>query len=108
MSTTFIKKEEDFVCERCGAEIVGNGFTNHCPKCLWSKHVDVYPGDRKASCGGMMRPIEFLKEKEGYVLVHECVKCAHRKRNKMAPEDDFDIALEIPKQLSSKDTKISY
>ena len=27
----------------------GNGYTNHCPKCLWSKHVDINPGDRGAN-----------------------------------------------------------
>lgn len=100
MSTKFIKNKEDFVCEHCGAEIVGNGFTNHCSKCLYSKHVDIYPGDRAAACGGLMEPVEFLKEKEGYVIVHKCVKCGHKKRNKMSEGDDFDIALTIGRPAS--------
>lgn len=98
MSLKFIKNKEDFVCEHCKAEVVGNGFTNHCPKCLWSKHVDVNPGDRAALCGGQMEPVEFLKEKENYVLVHKCVKCGYTKRNKMATNDDFDIAVKIVKK----------
>jgi hypothetical protein len=31
-------------------------YRNHCPACLWSKHVDVQPGDRAATCRGLMRP----------------------------------------------------
>lgn len=36
----FTRVIEDFICENCGTEVKGNGYTNHCPKCLWSKHVD--------------------------------------------------------------------
>ncbi len=98
MSLKFIKNKEDFTCENCGANVSGNGFTNHCPKCLYSKHVDIYPGDRAAACGGLMKPVEFLKEKEGYVLVHKCIKCGYTKRNKMSPDDDFDTAVKIIKK----------
>jgi hypothetical protein len=79
----FIKNTEDFKCEHCGHEVKGNGFTNHCPACLWSKHVDVNPGDRAAKCGGMMRPIRVELEKQDYIIIHECQKCGHSKRNKM-------------------------
>ena len=33
-----IKNKEDFICENCGAFVVGTGYTSHCPQCLWSKH----------------------------------------------------------------------
>ena len=52
----FQKRVEDFCCENCGTEVTGNGYTNHCPKCLYSKHVDINPGDRLNSCGSMMKP----------------------------------------------------
>ena len=43
----FIRREENFVCEVCGAKVKGTGYTNHCPQYLWSKHVDkLIPGDR--------------------------------------------------------------
>lgn len=87
----FQKNKEDFVCEHCGHEVKGNGYTNHCPACLWSKHVDVNPGDRAATCGGMMKPIRVELEKQEYIITHECVKCGHSKRNKMAEDDDFDV-----------------
>lgn len=99
MSQKFIKKVEDFVCENCGASVTGNGFTNHCPKCLWSKHVDISPGDRKSDCHGLMK-LHFVElEKNNYILTHKCVKCGHMKRNKMSKDDDFDVALKSVKQL---------
>lgn len=98
MSTTFIKRVEDFDCEKCGAHVTGNGFTNHCPKCLWSKHVDVYPGDRGSVCGGLMKLIKIENVKNKYILTHECVTCGYTKRNEMSPDDDFDVALRSVKQ----------
>ena len=53
----FQKHTEDFTCEHCGAFLQGNGYTNHCSRCLWSKHVDNSPGDRANSCRGLMKPI---------------------------------------------------
>jgi rubrerythrin len=89
MSQTFIKNEEDFTCGHCGSGVKGNGYTNHCPKCLWSKHVDVNPGDRAATCGGLMRPISFEQKGGEINLIHECVVCGYQKRNKLAPADDL-------------------
>jgi len=52
------KVMEDFVCEVCGEKVIGNGVTDHCPKCLWGKHVDEeVPGDRASMCKGLMQPI---------------------------------------------------
>ena len=94
----FIKNIEDFTCENCGFEVKGNGYTNHCPKCLWSKHVDINPGDRRSDCGGLMEPIKVEKEKQEYILVNKCVKCGFMKRNKLSLDDDFDIAVKVMKQ----------
>jgi rubrerythrin len=95
MSKKFQKKVEDFTCEHCGKEVKGNGFTNHCPYCLWSKHVDINPGDRLATCGGMMKPIMVEMEKQEYILTHQCEKCGYTKRNKLSPDDDFDEVTNI-------------
>jgi hypothetical protein len=49
-----------FRCERCGTVVVpvtNGSYRNHCPACLWSKHVDVRPGDRAGACRGPMRPV---------------------------------------------------
>ena len=34
----FQRHVEDFECEHCGAFVEGDGYTNHCPACLWCKH----------------------------------------------------------------------
>lgn len=95
MSSTFIRTTEDFICENCGREVKGNGYTNHCPYCLYSKHVDVNPGDRAADCGGLMKPVAVELRKGERIIIHECVKCGYRKPNRAAPEDDFEVILRI-------------
>ncbi|HEY4522084.1 MAG TPA: RNHCP domain-containing protein [Candidatus Paceibacterota bacterium] len=83
----FQRRIEDFTCEHCRALVLGNGYTNHCPVCLWSKHVDIHPGDRKAACGGLMRPLRLEGASPDYVLVHRCESCAIEKRNMVSSED---------------------
>ncbi|KKS64475.1 MAG: hypothetical protein UV40_C0004G0012 [Parcubacteria group bacterium GW2011_GWA1_42_7] len=94
-SKKFQRKKEDFVCEKCGFNVKGTGYTNHCPKCLWSKHVDVNPGDRLSECGGMMEPAEIEMKEGEYVIIHRCVKCGFEKKNKAAEDDDFEEILRI-------------
>ena len=91
----FSRKIEDFVCEHCGAEVVGNGYTNHCPKCLWSKCVDVNPGDRASKCGGMMKPVAAEVSGDGYVITHKCEKCGKSKRQRAADDDSVDEIIKI-------------
>ena len=91
----FQRKIEDFVCEKCSTKVKGNGYTNHCPSCLWSKHVDVNPGDRVADCSGLMEPINVEIEKDEYIIIHQCKKCGHEKRNKSVSKDNFDEILRI-------------
>jgi predicted amidophosphoribosyltransferase len=95
MGQKFKRKIEDFVCENCGKEVKGNGFTNHCPHCLWSKHVDINPGDRESLCQELMEPIKVEKEGEEYILIHKCMKCGYEKRNKVSKEDNFEEILKI-------------
>jgi hypothetical protein len=91
----FLRKIEDFTCEHCGAAVKGQGYTNHCPVCLWSKHVDVFPGDRQAECQGMMGPVSIDVKRGQYLILHRCTKCGFEKRNKSAPDDDFEAILAI-------------
>ena len=52
---------DTFICKVCGRTVVpenaGSDHRNHCPNCLSSLHVDIEPGDRESSCGGIMEPI---------------------------------------------------
>lgn len=95
---------EGFLCGHCGAEVPPTAQTtprNHCPRCLWSMHVDRNPGDRANPCRGMMRPIGiYTHTKKQYVILHQCVKCGERVRSKAIlrdtnAADDFDIILEL-------------
>ena len=95
MSKRFQRRSERFVCRRCGAFVAGDGYTNHCPACLWSRHVDVHPGDRRETCRGMMEPVAVIEKRGSYVLLHRCMRCGAQKRNKTADDDDFDAVLRV-------------
>ncbi len=91
----FQRTIEDFVCENCRYKVTGNGYTNHCPKCLYSKHVDNNPGDRQASCHGLMAPIRVELDHGEYTIVHKCTKCGLERRNKAVPADDMDQIIKL-------------
>ncbi len=95
---TFKKNVENFVCEKCGEANVGNGFTNHCRKCLWSKHVDIDPGDRKETCGGMMEPVEVEIRNKEYRVKQRCQKCGFERWAPVTKEDNFEEILSISKK----------
>ena len=101
MSTPkFQRTIEDFVCEKCGHTVTGSGYTNHCPACLWSKHIDVQPGDRAERCGGMMEPVAVEGKSGEYRLLHHCLQCGFEKWNRAAKGDDFEVLLQITAQQS--------
>lgn len=91
----FIRNVEDFTCGHCGARVLGTGYTNHCPKCLWSKHVDNLPGDRANGCCGLMQPVNVEITPEGYDLIHHCERCGVTKRNKVADNDNREALAAI-------------
>lgn len=100
MTLQFKRTIEDFVCQNCGFEVEGSGYTNHCPQCLWSRHVDVFPGDRAEECGGMMEPVRVEKNGKEYNIIHKCQKCGADKRNKAVKEDNFDMLVQISAENS--------
>lgn len=92
----FIRHEEDFTCEHCGQEVVGSGYTNHCPNCLWSQHVDNLPGDRQNPCGGLMEPIGLELTGDKRQIIHYCQGCGIIKKNKVADSDNREAVLRLP------------
>ncbi len=94
-SKGFSKCVEDFVCANCKTSVKGNGFTNHCPNCLWSKHVDINPGDRNSRCSGMMEPIASIYATGRFTIAHKCIKCHTIKRVKSAYNDNPSLLLSI-------------
>lgn len=91
----FTRNIEDFICAHCNAHVSGNGYTNHCPHCLWSRHVDNNPGDRQSTCGGMMRPIGVETKNSEYIIIHKCEKCGKEIRQKASENDDIDAIIAI-------------
>lgn len=95
MARRFQRTVEDFACGHCGLEVQGDGYTNHCPRCLWSQHVDVNPGDRLAGCGGLMEPVAIEGTPGTYRILHRCQLCSAEKWNQASPADDFDALLAL-------------
>lgn len=103
--------KNEFICSHCSKTVaadfnIGTKNRNHCPKCLWSLHVDEkVAGDRKSDCKREMEPIglTFKKSMNKYdksgkgelMLVHCCVKCGKININRLAGDDDSDLILKI-------------
>ncbi len=95
MGRKFERKIEDFSCENCGTSVKGDGYTDHCPSCLYSKHVDINPGDRNCDCKGIMEPIAAEVKKDGYRIYYKCLECDYTHRVKSSPEDNFEAILPL-------------
>ena len=95
MAQDFMRVVEDFTCEHCGQSVEGDGYTNHCPKCLWSRHVDINPGDRAAACGAMMEPIGIEKKNGEIRIVHTCRECGIVRNNRRCDGDNEDLIIEL-------------
>lgn len=95
-------RSEEFRCRHCRAFVValpsGGRHRNHCPFCLYSRHVDdTTPGDRASACGGSMAPVgHFLRPKGEPVVVHRCLSCGQERHCRIAADDDFDLVLSLP------------
>lgn len=92
---------EEFKCGHCktfvGPPISGGRQRNHCPLCLYSKHVDHTPGDRKNECRSMMKPIGTAFRRNGeQVIVHECLGCGEVRYCRVAADDHMILCAELP------------
>lgn len=95
MGKKFERKIEDFLCENCGTLVKGDGYTDHCPSCLYSKHVDINPGDRGCECRGLMQPIAAEVSKDGYRIYYRCLDCGYTHRVRSSKEDSFEAILPL-------------
>lgn len=74
----FVRVKEDFVCGHCGEKVEGDGYTDHCPRCLWGKHVDAeIPGDRASDCRELMEPVGAVYQKDKFKIHYKCRACSH-------------------------------
>lgn len=110
----------DFICLNCqklvSESAIGTKNRNHCPFCLWSKHVDKKTaGDRASKCLGPMQPIGLTFKHEGFdkytgkpkqgeiMVVHLCTSCGKININRIAGDDDIKKILDLvnkPPRLS--------
>ena len=89
--------DEDFICENCQKEVKKLNYTarDHCPYCLYSKHLDINPGDRANKCHGLLKPIGIDKYKNTYKIIYKCLKCNETHKNIMATDDNFDLIINL-------------
>jgi hypothetical protein len=91
-----------FRCVNCRLDVPtdapGTQHRNHCPVCLWSRHVDDSPGDRAVAdeCGSGMEPIAIsVRGKGEWVLIHRCTGCGELKSNRSAGDDSPLLLLRL-------------
>jgi hypothetical protein len=105
-----------FTCLKCNfpvrSEIEFSGVLNrnHCPYCLWSRHVDHWQsGDRLSACKMSMQPIAltFKKSRNKYgssrgelMIIHQCQACEAISINRIAADDNLEELLSIMKHVS--------
>ena len=93
--------DQAFKCGRCkqfiGAPLTGGKHRNHCPNCLYSRHVDdSRPGDRRSDCHAMMAPIGILSRRNGeQVILHRCLGCGKADPNRIAADDNPPLLLTL-------------
>jgi hypothetical protein len=98
-------EDQGFTCRHCNMyvtcepAIAGVQNRNHCPYCLWSRHLDWrVAGDRLAGCRAAMRPVglttkhsrnKYAGERDGeLMLIHRCSVCAKLVINRIAADDN--------------------
>lgn len=78
----------NFDCEHCGKRVPWAQFEgedkprNHCPYCLWSKHIEIGKQAGYLPCGAMMRGVDVGNEE----VVWRCLGCGFMMR---AHTDDY-------------------
>lgn len=109
------EKTGGFGCSHCKTwvpinETMGTNNRNHCPSCLWSKHLDERtPGDRASSCKSGMKPIGLTFKEEGedrygqqkqgeLMIIHNCQGCHKISINRIAADDDPDAIINVFKE----------
>ena len=102
-----------FACSHCNEwatidEHIGTHNRNHCPHCLWSKHLDKSKsGDRKSDCKNGMEPIALTFKAEGIdkyrnernigelMIIHECKGDDVIRINRIANDDNAHVVLDV-------------
>ena len=94
------RHEPAFTCEHCQQVVVsqdpGTEHRNHCPRCLWSLHLDIRPGDRRSGCRGPMEPIAvWVRYNDEWAIVHRCKTCQTLRINRIAGDDNELVLISL-------------
>jgi hypothetical protein len=112
MKRNAVDLNPDFRCIHCTAYVsaqvglAGVQHRNHCPYCLWSRHMDLRSGgDRLSACKSAMEPIgltlkrlnkKYARDNTGeLMLVHHCTRCGTLSINRIASDDLEQVLLEV-------------
>jgi len=92
--------EKGFRCCYCKqwvpfSRFIGTAHRNHCPFCLWSKHVDLEkPGDRMSQCHEGVD--KYGRRRQGeLMLIHECTGCGKISINRITADDSEEAILRV-------------
>lgn len=91
------RRQTTFRCRHCRLDVPldapGTMHRNHCPSCLWSRHLDEHvPGDRASACAGSMEPVAVRVREDGeWAVVHRCRGCATVRVNRIAGDDNAHV-----------------
>ena len=105
-------KNDDFRCRHCRQIVSANPILsgvqnrNHCPYCLWSRHLDLSrAGDRMSACKALMRPIGLTLKRAPkrygaayageLMLILECIECGKVSLNRVAADDFSESLFEV-------------
>lgn len=88
---------DNFICENCGEEVLKSSYTarDHCPNCLYSKHVDINPGDRQNTCKGLLKPVGVEKFKDTFKIIYKCERCGQYHKNIIHNDDSMDLIIQL-------------
>ncbi|HUF37994.1 MAG TPA: RNHCP domain-containing protein [Anaerolineales bacterium] len=101
----------DFRCVHCSAlvpaqsSLAGVNHRNHCPYCLWSRHLDLRAaGDRLSACKAPMKPVGLTMKRRNkkypgavgeLMVMHHCTGCGTLSINRIAADDLSEVLLEV-------------
>ena len=89
----FTRRIENFTCINCKQNVIGNGYTDHCPSCLTSRHVDINPGDRASECMGTMNPKSAIYKSGAFTILLECTACRQKKKVCASKDDNIELLI---------------
>lgn len=96
-----LNRADSFTCQHCRVTVPHQGGgtknRNHCPRCLWSRHVDQAIGDRASTCLASMQPVALTLKADGgeLMVVHHCCGCGKVSWNRLAADDNEEVILTL-------------